>query len=408
MTTDIRSTLEPMELSFENTENSFAYKTNKQLKMARFLFKTMANPVLIRLGVRLSPLAIKLGLPVKGLMRKTIFQQFVGGESLLQTASVVNELDKYGVNVILDYGVEGKQGEENFDATAEAFIKVIDFASAKQSIPFVSVKVTGIARFGLLQRLDEAPRIRSGVHDNEAESQEWDRVVDRMYRICSAAAKKNVGVLIDAEETWIQDPVDRLTMDMMEEFNTDRVIVYNTIQLYRTDRLQFLKMSHKIAKQQNFMLGVKLVRGAYMEKERERANAKKYQSPIQPSKEATDSDYDAAIKYCIENSKIIACIVATHNEKSNLLTADLLQQKGLSFNHKHVHFSQLYGMSDNITFNLAKQGFNVSKYLPFGPINDVIPYLMRRAQENKSVSGQTTRELNLIEKELKRRKEIEQ
>ncbi len=394
-----------MNISFDNTENAFAYKTNKQLKMARFLFKTMANPVLIQLGVRLSPLAIKLGLPVKGMMRKTIFQQFVGGETLPQTAEVSDMLNNYGVQVILDYGVEGKQGEDSFDHTAEEFIKVIKYAATKTNIPFISVKVTGIARFGLLQRLNEAPRIRSGVHDNEAEAEEWERVRERMYHICEAAADNNVGVLIDAEESWIQDPVDRLTIEMMEEFNTERVIVYNTIQLYRTDRLHFLQMSHRIAQQHKFMLGVKLVRGAYMEKERSRAASKGYPSPIQPNKQASDQDFNAAVAFCIEHIEGTAVIIATHNEESNFIAAKLIEQKGLPFNHKHIHFSQLYGMSDNITYNLAKAGFSVSKYLPFGPINDVIPYLMRRAQENKSVSGQTTRELNLIEKELKRRKE---
>ena len=394
-----------MNISFDNTENAFAYKTNKQLKMARFLFKTMDNPVLIQLGIRLSPLAIKLGLPVKGLIRKSIFQQFVGGESLLETASVSETLNKYGVKVILDYGVESKQGEDSFEHTTDEFINVIKYASTKKNIPFVSVKITGIARFALLQRLNDAPRIRSGVHDNEAEAEEWERVRDRMYRICNAAAENNIGVLVDAEESWIQDPVDRLTMEMMEEFNQEKVIVYNTIQLYRTDRLQFLHMSHRIAQKNNFMLGVKLVRGAYMEKERERAASKGYPSPIQPNKQASDDDYNAAVLFCFSQISDTACIIATHNEESNLLAAQLMEKNGLPSNHPHVHFSQLYGMSDNITFNLANEGFSVSKYLPFGPINDVIPYLMRRARENKSVSGQTGRELALIEKELKRRKE---
>ena len=373
--------------------------------MARFLFKTMDNPVLIQLGIRLSPLAIKLGLPVKGLMRKSIFQQFVGGESLLETANVGEVLNKYGVKVILDYGVEGKQGEESYEHITEEFIKVIKYASTKKNIPFVSVKITGIARFELLQRLNEAPRIRSGVHDNEAEAEEWERVRDRMFRICEAAAEYNVGVLIDAEESWIQDPVDRLTMEMMEEFNREKVIVYNTIQLYRSDRLQFLHMSHRIAQQNNFMLGVKLVRGAYMEKERNRAASKGYPSPIQLNKLASDDDYNSAVAFCISRIEDTACIIATHNEESNLMATQMMEKNNISNDHLHVHFSQLYGMSDNITFNLAKKGFSVSKYLPFGPINDVIPYLMRRAQENKSVSGQTGRELILIEKELKRRKQ---
>jgi proline dehydrogenase len=361
---------------------------------------------LVQAGTRLTPRALKLRLPIRGIIRNTIFQQFVGGETLEQTATVGNVLGKYGVQVILDYGVEGKEGEENFDHATEQFIKVIEYAATQPNIPFISIKVTGLARFELLETLNDAPRLRSGIHDHEAEIDEWNRVKDRMYHICDVAAEKNVGVLIDAEESWIQDPVDRLTMEMMEEFNHEKAIVYNTIQLYRHDRLNFLHLSHRIASDKKFVLGVKLVRGAYMEKERTRAASLGYASPIQPDKQSSDRDYDAAVKYCIDNIDEIATIVASHNEQSNLLATQLMEEKGLSHNHAHLHFSQLYGMSDNITFNLAKEGFSVSKYLPFGPIKDVIPYLMRRAQENSSVSGQTGRELGLIERELKRRKSV--
>jgi proline dehydrogenase len=313
-------------------------------------------------------------------------------------------LGEYGVQVILDYGVEGKEGEDNFDKATEEFVKVIEYASTQKNIPFISIKVTGLARLDLMQILNESPRLRSGIHDNETEIDEWERVKDRMYHICEIASEKNVGVLIDAEESWIQDPIDRLVMEMMEEFNKEKVVVYNTIQLYRHDRLEFLKLSHRIAKQGNFLLGIKLVRGAYMEKERERAQQKGYPDPIQKNKENTDNDFDASVSYCIENINDISVIVASHNDKSNLLAYDLLNQKNIPLNHKHIHFSQLYGMSDNITFNLAKEGCSVSKYVPFGPIRDVIPYLMRRAQENSSVSGQTGRELSLLKRELERRK----
>ncbi len=393
-----------MNISFDNTENAFAYKSEKELKSAKFLFSTMGYNWLVQLGTRLTPFIMKTGLPVHGIIRKTIFKQFVGGETLEETAKVGELLGNYNVQVILDYGVEGKQGEESFDQATEEFIKVINYASTQSNIPFISIKVTGLARFGLLQTLDEAPRLRSGIHDHEAESNEWDRVRERMYTICEIAVEKNIGVLIDAEESWIQDPVDRLTMEMMEIFNKEEVIVFNTIQLYRHDRLHFLKLSHQISRQHGFLLGIKLVRGAYMEKERERAENLEYDSPIQPDKAGTDSDYNAAVAYCIEHINEISVIIASHNEESNLLAARLLDEKGLPHNHGHIHFSQLYGMSDNITFNLSKEGFNVSKYLPFGPIRDVIPYLMRRAQENSSVSGQTGRELALIKKELKRRK----
>jgi proline dehydrogenase len=393
-----------MNISFDNTQNAFAYKSDKELKSAKFLFSTMGYPWFVQLGTRLTPFIMKTGLPIHGLIRKTIFKQFVGGETLEETAVVGNTLGQYGVQVILDYGVEGKEGEESFDHATDEFIRVINYAATQSNTPFMSIKVTGLARFALLQTLNEAPRLRSGVHDHEEEVAEWNRVRERMYAICEAAAEKNVGVLVDAEESWIQDPIDRLTMEMMEIFNKEKVVVYNTIQLYRHDRLHFLHLSQQIAQQQGFKLGVKLVRGAYMEKERSRAKEKGYPSPIQPDKAASDRDYNEAVRFCLDRINDISVIIASHNEESNLLAARLLDEKGLPHNHPHVHFSQLYGMSDNITFNLAKEGFSVSKYLPFGPIRDVIPYLMRRAQENSSVSGQTGRELLLIKKELARRK----
>ncbi len=393
-----------MNISFDNTENAFAYKSDKELKSAQFLFSTMGYPWFVQIGTRLTPFVMKTGLPVHGIIRKTIFKQFVGGETLAETAAVGEVLGKYGIKVILDYGVEGKEGEDNFDHATDEFIRVIEYAATQTNIPFISVKITGLARFSLLKRLNEAPRLRSGIHDNEEENAEWDRVRDRMYSICEVAAEKGIGVLIDAEESWIQDPIDRLTMEVMEEFNREKVVVYNTIQLYRHDRLRFLELSHKIAKEQGFTLGVKLVRGAYMEKERGRAADRGQASLIQKDKAATDADFNAAVRYCLDHIDSIAVIIASHNEESNLLAAKLIHEKNLPHDHPHIHFSQLYGMSDNITFNLAKEGFSVSKYLPFGPIRDVIPYLMRRAKENSSVSGQTGRELLLIKKELERRK----
>jgi len=278
----------------------------------------------------------------------------------------------------------------------------------------MSIKVTGLSRFGLLEKLDASMHTGQGslmkryqhAIDNlpEEEKTEWQRVVDRLMKISEIAAQKNVGVLIDAEETWIQDPVDALTILMMVKFNKEKCVVYNTLQLYRHDRIQFLKDSYEAAIEKNFILGAKLVRGAYMEKERLRAAEMGYSSPIQPDKESTDRDFNACVEFCIEHIDNIGLIVASHNEYSNLLAVQLLQKKNLSLKHPHVHWSQLYGMSDNITFNLAHAGCSVSKYLPFGPIKDVVPYLMRRAQENSSVAGQTGRELGLIEKEMRRRK----
>jgi proline dehydrogenase len=400
------------QISFDNTQNAFAYKTDQSLRKARFLFSSMGLGWLVKLGTTITPWAIRMKLPIKGLIRNTIFSQFVGGETLPETAAVAKMLHQFQVQVILDYGVEGGDyGEEGLNHACDEFIRVINYAATQPNIPFISIKVTGIARFGLLEKLDTAALAKSGyegkVHTEvlaPKELGEWDRVLVRMNKICSTAAEKNIGVLIDAEETWIQDPVDALSKQMMAKYNANTAIVYNTIQLYRHDRLQFLKDSYQAAENGGFILGSKLVRGAYMEKERRRAEEMNYRSPIQPNKAATDRDYNQAVVFCIEHIERIAMIVASHNEESNLLTTKILTEKNLPLHHEHIHFSQLYGMSDNISFNLAKAGCAVSKYLPFGPIDDVIPYLMRRAQENSSVAGQTGRELALIKKELTRRK----
>jgi len=404
------------EISFDNTEFAFEHKSDKELKKARFLFSTMSRQWLVKLGTRLTPWAIKSGIPINGLIRNTIFSQFVGGETLGETAVVAKKLKEYNVQVILDYGVEGgDDGENGFDHATKEFIRVIEYAATQSNIPFMSIKVTGFARFTLLEKLDHMMNHNSGtlmkrylkaIDDLQPdEREEWHRVRRRMMSICETAAEKKVSVLVDAEETWIQDPVDALTILMMDVFNKEKVIVYNTIQLYRHDRLQFLKDSWAAAEERKFILGAKLVRGAYMEKERKRAFENNYPSPIQADKDATDRDYNESLGFSIDHIDRIAVIVASHNEYSNLLATRLLREKNLPLNHPHVHFSQLYGMSDNITFNLAHGGCSVSKYLPFGPIKDVIPYLMRRAQENTSVKGQTGRELGLIKREMQRRHE---
>jgi proline dehydrogenase len=403
-------------ISFDNTEFAFEYKSEKELKKAHFIFSSMGKPWLVKLGLKFTPSAIKWRIPfTKSILRNTIFRQFVGGETLEQTAKVADKLEEYKVNVILDYGVEGgEDGEAGFDHATEEFIKVINYAATQANIPFMSIKVTGFARFDLLAKIDAMMQVVGGtlmkrylrvINDLTAlEKEEWHLVRLRLLRICETAAEKNISVLVDAEETWIQDPVDSLTILMMDTFNKTRAVVYNTIQHYRSDRLRFLKDSYEAAVERNFILGAKLVRGAYMEKERNRAAEMNYTSPIQPDKETCDKDYNEGLDFCITHLDKIALIVASHNEHSNLLATQLLLKKNLPLHHPHVHFSQLYGMSDNITFNLAKAGCSVSKYLPFGPIADVIPYLMRRAQENSSVSGQTGRELGLIKKEIRRRK----
>lgn len=406
-----------MSLNFNNTIKAFAYKSNAQLQKARFLFKIMQIGPIVSLGTKITPWAIKVGLPIKGIIRKTLFEQFVGGESLEKTENVTKILAKYGVKVILDYGVEGgDQNHEKLEKETHKFIEVIQFASKSKSTPFISIKITGLAPTSLLEKLNCTIGIKNQqtlVQNIEnkienlspVEKIEWENLVKRINSICEEAESKGVGVMIDAEESWIQDPIDHLAYKMMKKFNQHKAIVFNTIQLYRTDRLQHLKEHLKDLETQNYISGLKLVRGAYMEKERKRAEKMGYTSPIQPDKKSTDHDYDEAIKLCIQKNPIVSTIVASHNEKSTLLATTLSNEAQNDPANCGLHFSQLYGMSDNLTFNLADEGYDVSKYLPFGPIDEVIPYLMRRAQENSSVSGQTGRELELINSEWKRRKD---
>ena len=402
-------------VNFDNTEKAFAYKSDRQLKKARFLFSAMQFTPLVKLGTVITPWAIKSGLPIKGLIKHTLFEQFVGGESLEKTDNVLNLLNSYRVDVILDYGVEGgEHSDEKYDQEVNTFIEVLSFSATRKNIPFISIKVTGLGSSLLLEKLNvtigKKPSIDLGsdlelalatLDQNEQAS--WNKLVKRTEDICSQAASLGVGVMIDAEESWIQDPIDYIAQLMMSKYNKEKVVVYNTIQLYRSDRLSFLKKSYEHAEAYSYLPGFKLVRGAYMEKERKRAFELGYPSPIQSDKDATDKDYNHALELAFEKINRCSLIVASHNEKSSLLATQLSKAAGIPSKHSNLHFSQLYGMSDNLTFNLADAGFNVSKYLPFGPVDEVIPYLMRRAQENSSVSGQTGRELQLLKKECNRR-----
>jgi len=383
---------------FDNTEIAFRYKTNRDLKQAQFLFSSMGSPALTSIGIAFTKFAMQFGLPVKGLIRNTIFRQFCGGETMEDAARTADMLTKYNVGVIMDYGVEGKEDEHEFDKAVPEFIKAIQYAATQKNIPFISIKITGFARFALLERIHEGNSL------SEQEQNEWRRVADRINSICSAAAESKVMVLVDAEETWIQEAVNELTDAMMKKYNKEEAIIFNTFQLYCHGTLPYLKGSFEKAVSEGYILGAKLVRGAYMEKERKRAEEHGYPSPIQPDKESTDRDYDEAVLFCLQRLDKLAVFIGTHNEKSCMLAAKYMDTHGIPHNHKRVYFSQLFGMSDNISFNLGYSGYNVAKYLPYGPVKDVIPYLIRRAQENTSVAGQTGRELSLINKELKRRK----
>lgn len=391
-------TISHMLPSFDNTEIAFRYKSGSELKQARFLFSTMSFPTLSGIGMKLTEWCIKIGLPVKGIIKSTIFKQFCGGENLQEAAQTARKLAQYNMGVILDYSVEGKEEEEEFDKAVPEFLKAIKHAADEPNIPFTCIKVTGFARFKLLEKI-HAKETLTGY-----EQQEWQRVHERVNKVCAAGNEHNIRVLIDAEETWIQGAVNELAEAMMEKYNREHALVYNTYQLYCHATLAWLKNSLHEAVEKGYILGAKLVRGAYMEKERARAEAMGYPSPIQPDKEATDRDYNEAVLFCLRHLDRISVFIGTHNEHSSMTGAKYLEEHNIPHNTPKVYFSQLYGMSDNISFNLANAGYNVAKYLPYGPVKDVIPYLMRRAQENTSVAGQTGRELSLISKESKRRR----
>jgi len=385
-------------VSFENTENAFKYRKDSELLKAYWLFKFIANNSLVRLSKPFAGLAVKIGFPFRYMIKETVFNHFCGGETINDCDKTIALLAKFNVKTILDYSVEGKESEEDFEKTTEEIIATQERAVLDHLIPFNVFKLTGIARFALLEKASKQ-------HDDltESEKHELERVRHRVERICKKAFEIDRCVMMDAEESWIQPIMDEIMLDMMKRFNREKAIVYNTFQMYRHDRLEVLKDWFVKAEHDNFYLGVKLVRGAYMEKERERASSLKYTSPIQADKAACDNDYDEALRFISKNIHKIAVCAGTHNEKSSQLLVSLMNEHSISKDHPHVYFSQLLGMSDHISFNLAHEGYNVVKYVPYGPVQDVLPYLIRRAEENTSVAGQTSRELSLIIKEQKRR-----
>lgn len=385
-------------LNFDNTAIAFAHKSDGALRKAYWLFKLVGNPALVKFGKFAVNLALKLNIPIGWAMRGNIFEQFCGGETIADCAKTTQVLDAYNIGTILDYSVEGKESEADFERTCDEIIRTVETAKGNPNIPFCVFKTTGIGRFALLEKLNANQPLTS------EEQREFFALNGRMERIAKKAFQTGTPVFVDAEESWIQDAIDRLTHQLMAKYNREKAIVFNTVQLYRHDRLAFLTRALADAKASNYHYGVKLVRGAYMEKERERATDKGYPSPIQPDKAATDRDFNAAVDLCLENIAHTAFCAGTHNEESALRLANKLREKGIATNDPRVYFAQLYGMSDHISFNLSHQHFNVAKYVPYGPIREVIPYLIRRAEENTSVKGQTSRELNLIVKEKARRK----
>lgn len=388
-----------MEKIFENTEVAFSLKSNSELKRAYFLFKMISSPTLVKIGTKLTHFAINTKLPVKGIIKSTVFDHFCGGTTESDCIKIVDKMYSKGVSSVLDYSVEGKETEEQFDFGMQMTIKTIELSKQKDAIPFAVFKPTGIGRFFLFEKKGENKPF------TDAEQKEWNRVLERFDTICKKAHELDVMILVDAEETWMQDAADEIVLDMMRKYNKEKAIVFNTAQTYRWDRYDFVKKLHQLGLEEGFHVGLKVVRGAYMEKERARAKEKGYPSPICKDKAETDQTFNNTVTYMLQNiNNKMALFAGTHNEESTYMLMRLMKENNIENNHKNIWFGQLYGMSDNMSYNLAKHQYHIAKYLPFGPVYDVVPYLIRRAEENTSVAGQTNRELDLIEKEIKRRK----
>lgn len=387
-------------LNFENTEIAFKNKSDKDLERAYWLFKMVASNTLIKIGTPITNFSLNIGLPIQGIIRNTIYKQFCGGETIQGCAAAITDLGKGNVTTILDYSVEGEESEESFEACCQEILASVEYAKTNKLISFCVFKPTGVGRFDLLAKLDAKQLL------TEVEKEEFAKILKRCDAICRACHDAGIPVLVDAEHSWIQDTIDDIARELMERYNKEKPIVYNTYQLYRHDKLASLKADLLYAESQGFYLGAKIVRGAYMEIERERAAEKGYPSPIQPNKSAADHDYDTAIHFCLDHIDRIGFMAGTHNDQSSLLLANEMDKRGIPHNHPHVFFAQLLGMSDNLSFNLGAAGYNVAKYMPYGPVKAVMPYLFRRAQENTSAAGQTGRELSLIIKEKQRRKSL--
>ena len=389
--------VEPL-VHFDDTAVAFSYKTDSNLKKANFIFTVVNHPAISCMATAAVRLGLALGLPIKGLIKSTVFYHFCGGETIEKSEETIQRLAQFNVGTILDYSVEGAETETGFDQTTLEILKTIDKAKDNQAVPFCVFKVTGMAQFALLEKIHAKEILL------ETEKAAFERFRNRVDSICKKAYEYKVPVLVDAEDSWIQNVIDKLAYEMMEKYNKEQTIVFNTYQMYRADMLVNLKEAFHQAAMHNYYLGVKMVRGAYMEKERERAAKLNYADPIHVTKEATDDCFNKGLAFCVDNKQRISLVCGSHNEYSNHYLTVLMQKHGMKPNDNRIWFAQLLGMSDNISFNLAKAGYNVAKYVPYGPVEAVMPYLLRRAAENTSVAGQSSRELRLIRKELKRRR----
>ncbi|MDN3594668.1 proline dehydrogenase family protein [Zunongwangia endophytica] len=386
---------------FNDTETAFRLKSDMELNRAILLFNAMGTPALMKPGIALTKFSLKAKLPIKPLIKNTIFDQFCGGVSIDDCKPIIREMEEVNLSSILDYSVEGKKSEKEFDSAYHKKLELIEFAKEESEIPFAIFKPTALGRFKVWHK------VSSHVSLNEKEKEEWDRVKERVEGLCEKANELNVRLYADAEESWMQDAADVLMEEMMAKYNQEEALIFNTLQCYRWDRLDYLKELHEKAKKDGFKIGAKIVRGAYMEKENKRARKRGKVSPICESKEATDVNFNSVMGYCLDNLEDISVFIGTHNEISNYLALQIMEDKGVAKDDQRVWFSQLYGMSDQISYNLASRNYNTAKLVPFGPVKDVVPYLLRRAEENSSVKGQTSRELNLLSREKQRRSQTE-
>lgn len=387
-------------IDFSNTEIAFKVKSNRELKSARFLFSTIKHPWLVKFLGNLSNIALKIRFPMGWIIKPTLYKHFVGGETINKCVPTAEKLFKYNVYSLLDYSVEAATSEKAMDDTAAEIHRSIEFAAKHKFVPYTVFKPSALANIEVLEKVSKREAL------DVEEKAAFDRFVQRIDVLCAAAEQSGKPIMIDAEDYCIQQAIDDVTEQMMAKYNTHNMAyVFNTLQMYRTDRLEYLQRLIEISKRDGYVMGCKYVRGAYMEKERERATKGGYPSPIYPDKTGTDKAFDEALRLSVENIDNVHVFCGTHNETSVKCLVELMGKHKIEKNDRRIFFSQLYGMSDNLSFNLAAAGYNVVKYLPYGLIRNVLPYLIRRAEENTAIAGQTTRELLLIKKELKRRKE---
>lgn len=399
MNVDKPETTDFTPLSFRDFSTAFAHLTDKELRFSHRIFGLMNSEKLTNVATGLAEIALKWNLPVSWAAKPTVFRVFCGGETIYESLQAVEKLGINNIGAILDYSVEGQEKENEFGMTELEIVRVIQLATENTSIPVACIKVSGIASNALLEKLS------SGEDLNDKDKRDAATLHQRFERICQAAFDHDIPLYVDAEESWLQDAIDRLVESMMVRFNKERAIVFQTIQMFRHDRLAYYAKLIERSRREGFKVGVKIVRGAYLDKENNRAEERGYPTPIQPTKQATDDAYNAALKLSVENIDWVEICAGTHNEESSIYLTELMHEAGLPNNHAHIYFSQLYGMSDYMSFNLAASGYNVSKYLPYGPVKATLPYLIRRAKENSAIAGQMSKEFTMISNELKRRRQ---